>query len=148
MLRGFIILDEANNVSFKTPNIYSDYVFKQMKTMSNNKATGLDGISIRLLKECAGIISPRITGICNLIIKTGQFPDNWKKARVVPKVATPMILVTIGPYQFYRYAPTLLNSMCLITIMSILFSITSNLTNSLVSGSIYQSCQTVLIPID
>ncbi len=48
-----------------------------------NKASGLDGINIKLFKEYVNVISPHITGICNASINIGQFTDNWKKARVV-----------------------------------------------------------------
>ncbi len=37
---------------------FTDYVFKQIKIMSNNKATGLNGITIKLLKVCADTLSP------------------------------------------------------------------------------------------
>ena len=62
----------------------SDNIFKLIQSMSSNKASGLDGISCRLLKEAAPIVSPSLAYITNLSITTGIFPDDWKIARVLP----------------------------------------------------------------
>jgi hypothetical protein len=52
--------------------------------MSDSKATGLDGFSIKTLKQSAPAIIASITKICNLSIETGIFPDKWKEAKVIP----------------------------------------------------------------
>lgn len=49
-----------------------------------NKASGLDGISAKLLKEAGPIVSASLTYIINLSLTTGIFPDDWKGARVSP----------------------------------------------------------------
>ena len=49
--------------------------------MSATKATGLDGISCKLLKLSAEIISPQIVNICNASIVAAHFPEF---SRVVP----------------------------------------------------------------
>ena len=43
-----------------------------IKSLALNKATGLDGISSRLLREAADIV------------RSGVFPDKWKVAKVLP----------------------------------------------------------------
>ena len=48
------------------------------------KATGLDNISCRLLKEAAPIISVSLATIINKSIDTGIFPSNWKIAKIFP----------------------------------------------------------------
>ena len=48
------------------------------------KASGSDGISARMLKETAMHISPSLTRIFNLSVKTGTFPSLWKKSNIVP----------------------------------------------------------------
>ncbi len=53
------------------------------RKLSKSKATGLDMISMKLLKLSSCTASQHLTGICNLSIQTGIFPDNWKIARVV-----------------------------------------------------------------
>ena len=62
----------------------SNNIIKLIQSMSSNKASGLDGISCRLLKEAAPIVSPSLAYITNLSITTGIFPDDWKIARVSP----------------------------------------------------------------
>ena len=62
----------------------NDTVLKLINSLPLNKASGLDGISCRLLKEAAPVVVPSLTHIINLSITTGIFPDEWKLARVSP----------------------------------------------------------------
>ena len=55
-----------------------------IKSLPLNKATGLDGISSRLLREAADIVVPSLTNIINFSIRSGVFPDKWKVAKVLP----------------------------------------------------------------
>lgn len=55
-------------------------LFKLFKS----KATGLDNITPKLLKERPNLISESLTCLFNLSIKTDRFPDEWKSARVTP----------------------------------------------------------------
>ena len=48
------------------------------------KATGLDRILARLLKDSAAVTTQTITFLVNLSLTTGIVPDEWKQARVVP----------------------------------------------------------------
>ena len=50
--------------------------------MPNNKASGLDKISARLVKEASPIVTRSLTFIINLSITTGIFPKAWKRARL------------------------------------------------------------------
>ena len=56
----------------------------KLKDLKANKATGLDKIPARLLKDSASVMAPSLTHIVNLSLLTGVVPDEWKKARVVP----------------------------------------------------------------
>ena len=47
-------------------------------------ATGLDGLTARLLKDAAPVIAKPITFLVNLTISTGVIPSEWKDARVTP----------------------------------------------------------------
>ncbi len=82
-----------------------DCVCKQFKVMSNRKATGLDMISIKLLKLGSRTVSKHITGICNLSIQTGIFPDNWKISEwfQFSKAETLVISETTDLYQYFPY---------------------------------------------
>ena len=48
------------------------------------KATGLDGLRARLLRDAAPVIARPITYLVNLTISTGVIPSEWKDARVAP----------------------------------------------------------------
>ena len=48
------------------------------------KATGLDSVSARLLKECSDLICVSLARIFNQSIDIGSFPDEWKNARIMP----------------------------------------------------------------
>ena len=49
-----------------------------------SKASGIDGISAKILKIAAPAIAPSIVLIFNQSISTGIFPSDWKIARVTP----------------------------------------------------------------
>ena len=52
--------------------------------MQTNKASGIDGISARLLKEAAPTISGSLAAIFNMSITKGILPDDWKQATISP----------------------------------------------------------------
>ena len=52
--------------------------------LSNNKATGIDKISSKIIKLAAPVISDSLTLIFNQAITLSSFPDEWKVARVMP----------------------------------------------------------------
>ena len=58
--------------------------FFHLSNLSKSKATGLDRISPRLLRECPVLISESLTLIFNRTINTSIFPDEWKYAKVIP----------------------------------------------------------------
>ena len=59
-------------------------IFSLINKLPLNRASGLDNISMRLLKEAAPIITSSLTFKINLSIVTGIVPDEWKRARVSP----------------------------------------------------------------
>ena len=68
--------------NFKPTN--SSNVLKLLSKLCKSKATGLDNISAKLLRECPDLISNSLTTIFNKSIQMGVFPDEWKNARVTP----------------------------------------------------------------
>ena len=62
----------------------SSHVFSLLNKLSKSKATGLDKISARLIRECADLICISICKIFNCSLTTGIFPDDWKCAKVTP----------------------------------------------------------------
>ena len=59
-------------------------VLSLLNKLSKSKATGLDKISARLIRECADLICISICKIFNCSLTTGIFPDDWKCAKVIP----------------------------------------------------------------
>ena len=53
-----------------------------LSKLCKSKATGLDNIPAKLLRECPDLISDSLTTIFNKSIQTGVFPDEWKSARI------------------------------------------------------------------
>ena len=60
----------------------SSVVFTHLNRLSQTKATGLDNISAKLIRECADIISGPLCDLFNKSLMSGIFPDDWKCARV------------------------------------------------------------------
>ena len=59
-------------------------MLKQLQTLQSSKATGLDNINSRLLKDAAAVVAQPLTDIMNQSLRTGIIPVSWKKARVTP----------------------------------------------------------------
>lgn len=83
-ISNFISEKNMCNTQFTVPSITTDFVLKQLKSMSNSKATGLDGFSVNILKISAPATIASITKVCNLSLETGKFPDKWKESKVTP----------------------------------------------------------------
>ena len=64
--------------------ISSSNVFTLLNKLSKSKATGLDNISAKLIRECTDLISIPLCNIFNNSLSSGLFPDDWKCARVTP----------------------------------------------------------------
>ena len=69
---------------FSLTKTSNDIVLKLIQSLPLNKASGLDGISAKLLKEAGPIVSASLTYIINRSLTTGIFPNDWKVARVTP----------------------------------------------------------------
>jgi len=55
-----------------------------LKQLDINKATGSDGIPVRLLKETADQIAPSLTMLFNKSLRLGIFQGDWELANIVP----------------------------------------------------------------
>ena len=64
--------------------VSEEKVLKYLLKISANKATGLDGIPARFIKDSASIVTVPIAQIINLSLITGVVPDDLKSAHVVP----------------------------------------------------------------
>ena len=70
--------------AFCLKEVNVDNINQILNSMSANKATGLDDLSARFIKDGAGVIAPMITHIVNMSIRQGIIPDDLKRARVIP----------------------------------------------------------------
>ena len=55
-----------------------------IRSLNSNKAHGWDDISIRMVKMCDESIAYPLKIIFETALKSGIYPDKWKKANVVP----------------------------------------------------------------
>ena len=60
--------------------ISSEVVSALLSSLKTDKATGPDGISARLLTECANEIAPSLTALSNKSLSLGKVPQEWKEA--------------------------------------------------------------------
>ncbi|MCV6612461.1 MAG: reverse transcriptase family protein, partial [Amphritea sp.] len=55
-----------------------------LRELSAHKACGPDGLSAKILHECAEELAPPLEIISKISVRTGVFPAVWKKANVIP----------------------------------------------------------------
>jgi hypothetical protein len=83
-IRDFVSSNISESTMFTIPPVSPEFVLKNIKAMQPNKATGLDGLNVQVLKLAAPAIIGSLTEICNNSIKSRIFPSQWKQARIMP----------------------------------------------------------------
>ncbi len=73
---------KVNGFSFE--KVSEAVVLEKLKNLNSSKATGLDNIPARFLRDAAEVITPCITHIINMSIEQGYCPNDFKFARVIP----------------------------------------------------------------
>ena len=73
---------ELNSCTLK--NVELEQILKALQTVSKCKATGLDSIPAKFIRDAADQIAPAIHHIINLSLNQGIVPQDFKNARVVP----------------------------------------------------------------
>ena len=74
----------VNNNKFSFSSINCSTVFLHLNKLCRSKATGLDNISAKIIRECADLISVSLCDLCNKSLVSDVFPDDWKCSRVTP----------------------------------------------------------------
>ena len=69
---------------FNFNHVDSMYVHKPISKLQTKKATGVDGISAKILKACTNSIAQPISSLINFTFVTNSFPRNLKQAQVLP----------------------------------------------------------------
>ena len=59
-------------------------VNKLLRALKSGKASGVDNLPTRSLKECANSISQVLTFIFNQMLNNRILPDDWKSANIIP----------------------------------------------------------------
>ena len=70
------------NFEFEEVDEFS--VLRELASLQTNKATGLDQISAKLLKDSASTIVSGLTKIINASLHSQTFTDIWKKGKIIP----------------------------------------------------------------
>ena len=78
----FVNQSISGNFSFQ--QISPPLVSSHLRKLCTRKATGLDTVSARLLRECFDLISDSLALIFNRSNETSIFPDEWNSARIIP----------------------------------------------------------------
>ena len=71
-------------LEFKFNDISEEFVLIELQNLDVKKAVGVDGLNLRLLKLAAEFIAKPLTVLFNLSIHTGQVPDEFKIAKIIP----------------------------------------------------------------
>ena len=79
-----MVSNKHDEVQFCIPPVTKEIIEADLKKIPSNKATGLDGISIRILKEALPAISTSMAHVYNTSINQGIFPTTFKAAKVTP----------------------------------------------------------------
>ena len=64
--------------------ISASNIVKVIKKLISGKATGLDGIPNKALKDSAELIASSLSDLFNFSIGTKTYPDDFKVAKVTP----------------------------------------------------------------
>ena len=70
--------------SFNFSPVTEEDIIQIIDGLDAKKATGHDGISVKLIKKCSDFVIPHLTIMFNNCIATSIFPDVLKIARVIP----------------------------------------------------------------
>ena len=70
--------------SFTLNCFHPDEVLKRVKKVNIHKATCVEGINGKILKDALSIAYIPLTHLFNLIIQTNNIPNSWKRSVVVP----------------------------------------------------------------
>ena len=71
-------------VKFVIPPMSKGFFVDNLRSLSVNKAMGVDKLSARMLKIASPIIAPSVAKLMNISLKSGIFPKRWKTAKVTP----------------------------------------------------------------
>ena len=75
---------DYSNDNFLDLRFHTDDVYLLLRGINSSKAAGPDGIHGEVLKNCASSLAYPLSILFNLSFSTGNIPQDWKTALVVP----------------------------------------------------------------
>ena len=69
---------------FTIKPVHPDLILQILTSLRNSKATGVDHVDTFVLKMIKNEITPAITHIVNLSIRSSRFPNIWKHSKIIP----------------------------------------------------------------
>ena len=83
-LDNYIKTKIPNHKQFSIPFMKLTDLITCMNSLDVTKATGLDGLTPKILKKSAEVVAPTLLKIINISFVNGQFPETLKKAKLYP----------------------------------------------------------------
>lgn len=77
-------LPDSSTSMISTIKLLKTDVLLKIKGLNTQKGAGPDNIPPLFVKRCGRVLSFPLAMIFNLSLKTGIFPDEWKRTRIVP----------------------------------------------------------------
>ena len=84
VVSDFVRKHKCSDIKLAFPVITASQTQRLIEAIPSGKATGTDGLSVRLLKIAAPSIAPSLARLINTCIANGTFPSAWKEAKVTP----------------------------------------------------------------
>ena len=84
ILISFVSKRKTLNAKQAFPPIMPNQTKWLIEAIPLSKATGVDGVSARILKIAAPAIVPSLAKLINICIASGTFLTPWKQAKVTP----------------------------------------------------------------
>ena len=63
--------------------VSKEVVRRLLRELSVSKACGLDGLSARIICECADELAAPLSELFNISLSSGVFPEQWSEANIV-----------------------------------------------------------------
>ena len=117
----------------------NEKLLKIIQSSDANKAYGCDGISIRMLKQSSPSIIKLLSIIFQNYLKSGTFPNDWKKGNIVP------VHKKNSKQLVNNYRPVSLLPICSKIFEKIIFN---SIFNFMIQNNLLNSCQSGFRPND
>ena len=69
---------------FKFGRVEEEDILALLRGLDPNKATGVDGVSAKIIRVAASGISGSLTSLFNYSLECGMMPSEWKSAHITP----------------------------------------------------------------